>query len=163
MENQILPRPNGQHSLWESLQQEVERVIDRFRFNPRIGDILGPISGPSAATLWQMGPAIDLSETDDSIALTAEMPGMSRDDLEVTVKGNLLKLHGHKRDDRDVENKTYHLVERSYGEFERVIPLGFVPEDDAVTAVLQDGLLRVSVRKSPATKAAAHKVPIEQA
>ena len=157
MENQIMPRPNGQSSLWETLQQEVERVIDRFRFNPNIA------VSPPAAGGWPTVPAINLSETGDTIEVTADMPGMSGDDLDITLKGDLLVLRGHKQDDRDVENTRYHLTERSYGAFERVIPLGFVPEDDAVTAELRDGVLRLSVRKPPQAKAAMHKVPITKA
>lgn len=158
MENQIMPRPNGQSSLWETLQEEVERVIDRFRFNPNIGAVSPPATGG-----WPTVPAINLSETGDTIEVTADMPGMSGDDLDITLNGDRLVLRGQKQDDREVENTRYHLTERSYGAFERVIPLGFVPEDDAVTAELRDGVLRLSVRKPPQAKSAVHKVPISKA
>lgn len=158
MENQIMPRPNRQSPLWETLQQELERVIDRLRFNPDIGAVSPPGAGG-----WPTVPAINLSETGDTIDVTADMPGMSGDDLDITLKGELLILRGQKQDDRQVENSRYHLTERSYGAFERVIPLGFVPEDDAVTAELRDGMLRLSVRKPPQAKSAVRKVPVSRA
>ncbi len=155
MDNQIAPQPNNPQPFFETLQQEMERVIDRFRFNPMTRDTafrLG-VSG-------QMVPAIDLSETDDMLEITAEVPGVTKDDIDVTINGELLTLKGEKEDKREEKDKNYRLVERSYGRFQRTIPLGFAPDDEAVTAEFEGGVLKLQIRKPATAKAALRKVEI---
>ena len=155
MENQITPRPNNPQPFFETLQQEMERMIDRMRFSPALRDTAARL-GRSG----QMVPAIDMSENDEMVEITAEVPGVAKDDIDVTINGDLLVLKGEKTDNREQKDKNYHLVERSYGHFQRTIPLGFVPDDDAVTAAYDGGVLKLQVRKPATAKAAVRKVAI---
>jgi HSP20 family protein len=155
MDNQITPQPNNPQPFFETLQQEMERAIDRFRFNPTVRDtaLRMGLSG-------QMIPAVDVSETDDLFEITAEVPGVAKDDLDITINGDVVTLKGEKSSNREEKDKNYHLVERSYGHFQRSIPLGFTPDDDAVKAVFEDGVLTLSIHKPAAAKAAVRKVAI---
>jgi HSP20 family protein len=155
METQFTPRPNDPQPFLELLRQEMERVIDRLRFNPSVRDIsfhLG-VSG-------QMVPAINLSETDQLIEVTAEVPGVDKDKIDITISGDQLVLKGEKPDDRLEKDTSYHLLERNYGKFQRTIPLGFVPEGNAVKAIFDNGVLKLTVRKPAQAKPTTRKVPI---
>lgn len=155
MDNQIIPTPNAPHPFFETLQQELERMIDRIRYNPSLGDrtLRMGISG-------QLIPAIDVSETEDTYEIVAEVPGVSEEDLDITITGDVVTLKGEKINDREEKETNYHMVERSYGHFQRSIPLGFTPDDDAVKAVFESGVLRLSIRKSASAKAATRKISI---
>ncbi|MCE8005956.1 Hsp20/alpha crystallin family protein [Aestuariivita sp.] len=140
-----------------SMQQEVNQMLERFRSGQpeRLTEFL---SANGASDF----PAIDVAETDDAIEITAEVPGMEEDDLDVSVAGGVLTLKGEKSSDREESDKDYYLVERRYGAFRRQVPLGFAPEDGAVTAEFRDGLLKLTIAKPAETKAAVQKIDIKK-
>lgn len=92
-------------------------------------------------------PRVDFSEMDGSYELTAELPGMTIDDVECTLSGNLLTVKGEKQEDKEDERKGYHLQERRYGSFMRSFPL---PEDvnaNKIEATVSNGVLKVKLPK----------------
>ena len=93
-------------------------------------------------------PAVDLCETADAFVFTAELPGLSRDQVRIDVHENRLTLQG-RRDARHSCDK-YHQVERGHGEFLRHFVLPHPVNADAITADLTDGILTVTVPKLPA-------------
>ena len=136
---------------FEQLQQEMEHLFDRFRgYPPVAGTIFGD----------RLTPAIDMSETDDAVEVTAEIPGVASDDLDVSVNGDVLVIRGEKSDERTEEKKDYHLHERSYGSFRRQIPLRFTPADDAIDAKFKDGVLKLTIAKPAEAKAKNRKIAI---
>ncbi|MEL6837802.1 MAG: Hsp20/alpha crystallin family protein [Pseudomonadota bacterium] len=138
---------------FEQLQQEMEQLFDRFRgYPPTAGGFFG--DRPS--------PVIDMAETDEVVEVTAEIPGVASADLDVTLNGDLLMIKGEKSDERTKEDKNYHLHERSYGSFSRQIPLGFTPDDDAITAKFSDGVLKLTIAKPPAAKSQNRKIAISE-
>lgn len=99
-------------------------------------------SGPQG---W--APAVDLCETADAFIVTAELPGIARDQVRIEVQDGRISLQG--RRDARVPCEQYHQVERGHGEFARsfVLPSGVEP--DHITADLRDGVLTVIVPKAP--------------
>lgn len=161
MSRQTLPQTNRADSdpaLFPSLQREMNRLLDQFRSGfPTLEDKEQPFgAGPSF-------PAIDVVETDDAIEVSAEVPGVKEDDLDVTVTGETLVLKGEKSSDHEENEDGYHLIERRYGSFRRQIPLGFAPEDGAVKADFADGILKLSIAKPSTAKAAVRKIDIKKA
>ena len=142
---------------FEQLQQEMERLIDRFRGYPTIADDRSGF-GISAG----LRPAIDVSETEDAVEVTAEIPGVGIDDLDVSLNGDALVIKGEKSQERTEEEKNYQLNERSYGSFRRQIPLGFTPAEDAVKADFADGVLKLTITRPPEAKAANRKIAINK-
>ena len=140
---------------FEQLQQEMEQLFDRFRGYPAVASAMPRLGFGTALT-----PAIDMSETDEAVEISADIPGVAADDLDVSVNGDLLVIKGEKSTEETREEKDYHLHERSYGSFHRQIPLGFVPEDDAVEAKFTDGVLHLVIRKPEEAKAANRKIAI---
>lgn len=155
MQDQLSQTPNNPQSFFETLQNELERAVDRLRYNPTVRDKVLHL-GLSGQTI----PAIDVSETADGFEILAEVPGVSKDELDVSIDGEVVTLRGEKTDNREEKDKNYHLVERSYGHFKRSIPLGFVPDDDAVTAEFENGVLKLSIKKPASAKTAARQIAI---
>ena len=136
---------------FEQLQKEMEHLLDRFRGYPPVA---------SAVFGDRLTPVIDMSETEDSVEVTAEIPGVGSDDLDVSLSGDLLVIKGEKSDERTENDKNYHLHERSYGSFRRQIPLGFTPADDAIEAKFADGVLKLRIAKPAEAIAKNRKIAI---
>lgn len=98
-------------------------------------------------------PQVDIFENKDQIVLEAELPGMNREDFELTIENNVLTLRGERRFEKRNENDNYHRVERSYGSFTRSFTLPQSVSSENATAEYKDGVLRVSLHKREEVKA----------
>ena len=92
-------------------------------------------------------PAVDLCETADAFIVTAELPGISRDQVRIEVHDGRLTIHG--RRDARVPCEQYHQVERGHGEFARSFALPPTVDSEHISADLRDGVLTITVRKVP--------------
>ncbi len=105
--------------------------------------------------LWAEGrftPAIDVAEDADGLILTAEIPGMTKEDLDVTVDDGVLTLKGEKKEEEATEGAGYHRVERRYGHFERRIRLPEYVDTEKIEAEYKGGVLRLRMPKGEAAK-----------
>lgn len=91
-------------------------------------------------------PAVDLCETAEAFLLTAELPGISRDQIHIALHEGRLTLQG--RRDARVRCEKYHQVERGHGEFSRSFLLPPTVDPDGITADLHDGVLTITVPKA---------------
>ena len=89
----------------------------------------------------------EVVETDKEIVVCVEVPGMEKDDCEITVEGNTLILKGEKHFERETGEGTFHLMERAYGNFERAIPLPQNVDGNAAEASYKNGVLSVRLPK----------------
>jgi HSP20 family protein len=97
-------------------------------------------------------PAVELVEEDSEFVLTAELPGMSKKDVDVSVDDNVLTLRGEKKTEREVAHDRMHIRERGYGTFERSFTLPRNVEADKIRADFHDGLVVIHMPKGEATK-----------
>jgi len=97
-------------------------------------------------------PAVDVYETEGQIVLTAELPGIRQEDMELTVLDNALSLKGERRFERDVMEDGYHIVERNYGRFHRRFTMPCEVHGDKITASFKDGVLKVVIPKKTSVK-----------
>ena len=104
-------------------------------------------------------PAADIRETDKAQLLAIELPGLTKDDVDISLDGDSLVICGHKAEESEDANASYRVSERRYGRFERVFPL--TPDIDRakIEAQFKDGLLKITLPKNP--DAAAHRSRIE--
>jgi len=93
-------------------------------------------------------PAVDLYETASAFVFTAELPGLSRDQVKIEVRDGRLTLRG--RRDARVSCEQYHQVERGHGEFSRTFVLPQAVDTESISADLHDGVLMITVPKTPA-------------
>ena len=101
-------------------------------------------------TSWM--PTVDISETENGYEIRAELPGVSEDDVKVSVTDNLLTVKGEKRQEEETEGKNYHRVERRYGSFQRSFTLPRHIETDAINAEFKDGVLTLGIPKGESRK-----------
>lgn len=132
---------------WRMLQRDMDRWFV-------------PQSADAAEQGFPVMPAVDVAEKDGMIEVTAELPGVSEDDLDVSITDGVLVLKGQKSTDSEKTEKDYHVVERRYGSFRRQIPLGFMPDTDKVTAAFRDGVLTLSIPRPAEAEERTRKIAI---
>lgn len=98
-------------------------------------------------------PSVDIFEDKDRLILEAELPGMNRDDFEISVENNVFTLRGERKFEKKAEGDNYHRIERSYGSFTRSFTLPQTITADGATAEFENGVLRVALPKREETKA----------
>lgn len=96
--------------------------------------------------LW--APPVDITEDEKSYLITAEVPGLSRDNIKVVVENGELRISGERKFEK--EDRKYHRIERSYGSFTRTFSLPDDANQNKVSAEFKDGILRVHVAKDEA-------------
>ena len=110
---------------------------------------------------YDWAPSVDISETDDNFEVRAELPGVAKDDLHVSVKDNLLTLSGEKRQENVDDIQNYRRAERRYGSFQRRFTLPAEVKTDDIKAEYTDGVLTLSIPKPEAVKPT--EIPISTA
>lgn len=138
-----------------------------------LGDLVGPRwnwpgkTGVSIAPLIQatntaaFSPAVDIREGNDEYTITAELPGMHPDDVEIALQEGTLLLKGEKKFERENKGEGYHRMERSYGSFRRVIRLPDRVDAEHIEATFNNGLLTLTVPKLPELKPETRKIAIK--
>lgn len=125
-----------------SLKQEMDRLFDRF-FEPQTEDVFA---------LGEWAPSLDLTETKDALMATLEVPGLDPKDIQISLQEQLLTIKGEKKHEREEKDERRHRVERAYGAFTRAIRLPVAVDGEKVTASFKNGVLTVTLPKTPAAK-----------
>lgn len=137
---------------FDSLRRQVDRLFDDF---DRPWHLPFSRHGIETTPLWQGGPnhmpVVDFVEKENAFEITAELPGLDENDVEVKMVGNSLIIKGEKRQEHKEEKDGYHLSERSYGSFQRSFALPESVDRDKIDAKFGKGVLRVSLPKQPGT------------
>jgi HSP20 family protein len=116
--------------------------------------VLERMFGPEEARFLAEGftPRTNIAETPEAMEVTIELPGMKPDEFHVEVHENELWITGEKKEEKEEKGKTYHRMERRYGEFKRIIPLPANMNPDRVNAEYKEGVLRVAIGKREEAK-----------
>jgi HSP20 family protein len=133
--------------------REFETLSDRMRRwadFPPFGASLFRAPLLSETTEWL--PAVELVEKEGEFLLTAEIPGMAKEDVEITVEDNVLTLKGEKKFERDETKDETHIREREYGTFVRAFTLPRTVDAAKIKAEYHDGLVEVHMPKGPEAK-----------
>jgi len=135
-----------------ALQERMNRLLSDFRVRAPLGE------EGMAQGAWI--PAVDIYETKDSIVLNVELPGVSKEDLSLEVKDNTLTIKGEKKMEKDVNEESYHRMERTYGSFMRAFTLPSTVQQDKVKAKFKDGILEILIPKVEEAKPKQIKVEV---
>lgn len=118
---------------------------------------------PALSSAFASGfPAIDVQETDEGLEITAEVPGISEKDIDVSLEGRMLTIKGEKRASKDVSEQNRFVSERSYGAFRRAMSLPFEPEHDSIAAHVDNGVLTISLPKPRQTKEKTSRIEVKR-
>jgi HSP20 family protein len=104
-------------------------------------------------------PAVDVSETDKEIVAKAELPGLEPEDVDISLRDDVLTIKGEKKFEEETKKDNFHRIERSYGSFSRQIILPAGVKEDQVKAKFEKGVLTITMLKSKESKA--KKISIE--
>ncbi len=125
-----------------NLKSEMDRLFDR----------LSEMKWDDLPALGDWRPSMDISETKDSLVAKVEVPGMEQKDIQISLQEDLLTIKGEKKQEKEEKDERYHRVERSYGAFVRSIRLPVAVDASKVMATFKNGLLTVTLPKTPAAK-----------
>jgi len=136
-----------------TLHREMNRLFDDvFR-----GFDVTPFGGAGWMPNW---PNVEVVETSADVKISAELPGLDEKDVEVFMSDGSLVLRGEKKS--EIEDKERAFSERSYGRFERRIPLGWEVEEDKVNASFRNGVLTVTLPRSSKASAQVKRIAINR-
>jgi HSP20 family protein len=106
-------------------------------------------------------PVVDLYEEKDDLVVKAELPGMEKDNIEVTLSDNRLTIKGEKQQEEEVKKERYYRSERSYGSFVRTLELPWEAQTDKVKAAFKNGVLEIRLPKPEEAKKKETKVKVD--
>jgi HSP20 family protein len=144
-----VPVRRGEERSLPAVQQDMNRWFDDF-FG---GFGLTPFHAFFDEPWETFSPKVNVVEGDKEIKVSAELPGMDEKDINVSLSHGVLTINGEKKEEEEHKGKNYYRLERSYGSFQRSIPLPCEVDDSKVEAVFKKGVLTITLPKTPATLA----------
>lgn len=141
------------------MQTALSRWTPNDLFRPRFDRVFDQVFGNFFDTMrseevanrgWM--PPVDVRETDEGLTLLVELPGLKREDVDITVEDRTLTVRGERKFAQDVERENYHRIERAYGTFTRTFTLPANVRTDDVKASFTDGVLTIELPKSEESK-----------
>ncbi len=135
----LLPIPSDMLSM----QREINRMFDSlFR---------GSLADTEELTAWS--PSVDVAERENDLVVKVELPGVSKDEVKITLQDNMLSIRGEKKQEKEAKDANFHRVERTYGSFQRTFTLPAPVKADKVDASYKDGILTITLPKAEEAKA----------
>jgi HSP20 family protein len=137
-----------------TLHREMNRLFDDvFR-----GFDMAPFGGVSRMASW---PHVEVVDNDKDVRISAELPGLEDKDVEVLIGDGVLTIRGEKKS--AIEDKERAFSERTYGRFERRIPLAWEVEEDKIEASFKNGVLTVTLPKSAESRSEVKRIAVNRA
>jgi HSP20 family protein len=136
---------------FDALRREVDGLF--FDFARALGV---PSNG---ATM--LAPRIEVTESDKEIEISAELPGLERKDVDISLDRNLLTIRAEKKVEAEQKDKNVHMTERSYGVFYRVLELPMAVDPSTVQAIMSNGVLKIAIPKPERTET--KKIEVKEA
>jgi HSP20 family protein len=106
-------------------------------------------------------PTVDIFEDGNDVVVKAELPGMKKEDIDISISDDLITISGEKKSEEKVEKKDYYRLERSYGSFTRTLRLPAETQTDKAKANFKDGILEVRMPKTEAALQKTKKITVE--
>ena len=148
----------------------LEREIDRFLTEPPalfrfpFSRLFAPVysfTSPAKALSW--APLVEMTELNDKYLITAEVPGLKKENLTIEFADGVLTVGGEKKEEEKHEEARFYTFERSYGYFERTFAFPTEINADKIAATVTDGVLKVDVPKAAVPKVEPKKIPVTEA
>ena len=106
-------------------------------------------------------PNLDIKESKKNYQVSVEMPGVDKNDIDITIDGGRLMIRGEKKKENTQEDENYHFVERSYGSFQRILDLPEDAETENLDASFKKGILTLKLNKKKTVESEARKIEIK--
>jgi len=126
------------------LRQEIDRLFE------------------TSTSVQGIRPEFEVKENKDGLQVTAELPGISDKDIDISLANGVLTIKGEKKSEQVKEGETYHISERSYGSFSRSLRLPYEPDEKKISASFKDGVLSLTIPRPAASKSNVRKIAIQK-
>lgn len=143
-----------------AMRAEMDRVFDSFLGRGALSSFARAPMATRSDDRFMMSPDIDVRETQQEFIVEAELPGLDEKDVSVTLSDGVLTIKGEKKSEREEKKDDYHLMERSFGSFQRSFEIADAVDPDQVKATFDKGILKVLMPKRPEAEKAEKKIPI---
>jgi HSP20 family protein len=140
-----------------ALQRDINHVFEDFCRKVEAG-----WSGHNNV-VGMFGPNTDVTETDTNVEVSIELPGMTEDDIDISLSHDTMTIRGEKKIEHEEERKGIYMSERSYGSFMRTLPLPASVDADKADATFKNGVLTVSLPKTAEAQANVKRIPVKAA
>lgn len=127
---------------------EFEDMMNRYNRMFGLARANGEREGKDLFSRNDWAPAVDIKETPEAFLVEAELPGMAKEDVKVTVHDGVLTIQGERKSEEESNDKKLHRIERFYGSFTRRFTLPDNVDENSVTAGFKDGLLTLKIQKA---------------
>ncbi|MBX6321141.1 MAG: Hsp20/alpha crystallin family protein [Rhodospirillaceae bacterium] len=159
--NKATPVARREWEPFESLRREVDRLFDDFTRGFPFGGSFFDIEPFWRRTAgWGAMPAMDVVDKGKAYEITAELPGLDENDVEIKLSDDTLTIQGEKKEETEEKKKDYYLAERRYGSFQRSFRLPASVDADRIEASFRKGVLTVTLPKKPEAVKAEKKIPV---
>ena len=142
-----LQQPSSPFGFMRRFNEEMERLFQDFGFGRGFPETSSGremrMFGQGGSSIWS--PQIEVHERDGELCVRADLPGMTKDDIEVDIADNVLVIRGERRNEQEEEEKGYYRTERSYGAFYRTIPLPEGVDAENAEANFRNGVLEITM------------------
>jgi HSP20 family protein len=146
-------------SSWMSPFERMEDMMEDFFKRPFGRSFWSGM--PRISEGVEPSPSVDIFEKGDDVIVKSDMPGMTKEDIEVNLTDDSITLSGERKKEEKVEEKNFYRLERSYGSFRRTFALPSEVRSDKAKASFKDGVLEVRIPKSESAKQKEKKIRIE--
>ena len=150
--------PTRYQDPFQSFRTEMDRLFDSFLGG--VPSLTGLRQGFAEA---QMTPTLDVKENEKEIVVKADLPGMDEKDINLTTHNGVLSLRGERKSEHTDQRDNYHVMERSYGSFQRSIRLPETIDEDKAEARFDKGVLTITLPKRPEMISSQRKIEIKGA
>lgn len=148
----------------DSLRHEIDRLFEDFPSFARpwaTARSTREVGAPAPTARWAVAPPMDLVEREKAFEISAELPGLDDDNIEVKVANGVLTIRGEKKEEKEEKQKDYFLSERRYGSFQRSFRLPETVDADKIEAHFEKGVLKVLLPKSAAAAKNEKKIAVK--
>ena len=154
--NQALREKLFEDSPFAAMHDEMDRLLSNFFDEDR---------WPTLSGNHRMSVRWDVVESDDAVKITADLPGLTEKEIDVSLADGVLTIKGERKTEKEEggKDKRYHRVERSYGAFERAMSLPADVDETKISADFKNGVLELTLPKKPEAKKKAKKIQVKAA
>lgn len=151
--------PVRQNDAWSDLHKKMNSLFDNF-FDDY--DNACRLPRKLSEEFSSLSPVVEVSENDDALEISAELPGIDPGDLDVSIDGNFLTIKGEKKEEKEDKKKNFHLMERRYGSFTRTLNIPAENLDlDKIESKFKKGVLKLKLPKTSEAKSKQRKIEVK--
>ncbi len=147
---------------FSSFRDEMDRLFETFLGGAGLPALTAG-RGLASTGAPMMIPSMDVRETEKEVIIEADLPGIDEKDISLTMQNGVLTLRGEKKAETKEERENYHMMERSYGSFQRSVRLPDTIDEDNVDARFEKGVLKITLPKRPEAVKQQKKIEIKGA